>query len=45
MKVIRLMNVENPDDKLLNFIQVEEFAEAMITKGKFKIWKVKLSLR
>jgi hypothetical protein len=38
------MNVENPDEKQLNFPQLLEFAEAMITKGKFKIWKVKLGL-
>ena len=39
------MNIHSPDLKRLNFIQLEEYANAMTTKGKFKIWKQKLSFQ
>lgn len=39
------MNIHSPDLKRLNFIQLEEYANSMITKGKFKIWKQKLSFQ
>ncbi len=39
------MNIHSPDLKRLNFIQLEEYANAMTTKGKFKIWKQKLGVQ
>ncbi len=39
------MNIHSPQLKRLNFIQLEEYANAMITKGKFKIWKQKLGFQ